>query len=118
MQNAVLRYGKKVIIGLLNLFLAVASVQTATLTYCLCDNFTDVMTDLYEYVNPKNGKHSPLISKEIYEIIMANADVSGTYFTWPLGDPGKNCCLGYHLRSQANGGTQGRGISFFQYRPN
>ena len=35
------------------------------------------MTDLYNYVNPKNGKHSPLISKETYDIIMANADVSG-----------------------------------------
>ena len=94
------------------------SVQTSNLTYCLCDHFTDVMTDLYEYVNPKNGKHSPLISKEIYEIIMANADVSDTYFTCPLEDPGKKCCLGYHLRSQAKGGTQGRGVSFFQYRPN
>ena len=38
--------------------------------------FTDVMTDLYNYVNPKNGKHSPLISKETHEIIMNNADVS------------------------------------------
>ena len=37
---------------------------------------TDVMTDLYNYVNPKNGKHSPLISKETHEIIMNNADVS------------------------------------------
>ena len=35
------------------------------------------MTDLYNYVNPKNGRHSPLISKETYDIIMANADVSG-----------------------------------------
>lgn len=34
------------------------------------------MTDLYNYVNPKNGRHSPLISKEAHEIIMANADVS------------------------------------------
>jgi len=34
------------------------------------------MTDLYNYVNPKNGKHSPLISKETHEIIMNNADVS------------------------------------------
>lgn len=40
------------------------------------DIFTDVMTDLYNYVNAKNGKHSPLISKETYEIIMNNADVS------------------------------------------
>ena len=96
----------------------VASLQTVTLTYCLCDHFTDVMTDLYEYVNPKNGKHSPLISKEIYEIIMANADVSDTYIICPLEDLGKKCCLGHHLRSQAKGGTQGRGVSFFQYRPN
>lgn len=36
--------------------------------------FSDVMTDLYNYVNPKNGKHSPLISKETHEIIMNNAD--------------------------------------------
>lgn len=50
------------------------------------------MTDLYEYVNPKNGKHSPLISKEIYEIIMTNADVSDTYFICPLEDP-KNAVL-------------------------
>lgn len=37
--------------------------------------FSEVMTDLYNYVNPKNGRHSPLISKETYDIIMANADV-------------------------------------------
>ena len=38
------------------------------------------MTDLYEYVNPKNGLHSPLISEHIHKIIMANADVSFIYF--------------------------------------
>lgn len=36
--------------------------------------FSEVMTDLYNYVNPKNGKHSPLISKETYDLIMENAD--------------------------------------------
>ena len=36
----------------------------------------EVMTDLYNYVNPKNGKHSLLISKETYDLIMENADVS------------------------------------------
>lgn len=36
--------------------------------------FSEVMTDLYSYINPKNGRHSPLISKEIYDIIMKNAD--------------------------------------------
>ncbi|XP_071786817.1 ribonucleoside-diphosphate reductase large subunit-like [Asterias amurensis] len=32
--------------------------------------FSDVMSDLYNYVNPKNGKHSPLISKWTFDIIM------------------------------------------------
>ncbi|XP_022086330.1 ribonucleoside-diphosphate reductase large subunit-like [Acanthaster planci] len=36
--------------------------------------FSDVMTDLYNYINPKNKKHSPLISKETYKIIMENKD--------------------------------------------
>lgn len=36
--------------------------------------FSVVMTDLYEYVNPKNDLPSPLISKETYDIIMTNAD--------------------------------------------
>lgn len=39
------------------------------------------MADLYNYVNPKNGKHSPLISKQVYEIIKANADVSKKVIT-------------------------------------
>lgn len=36
--------------------------------------FSVVMTDLYEYVNPKNNLPSPLISQETYDIIMTNAD--------------------------------------------
>ncbi|KAL9973373.1 hypothetical protein ACROYT_G019824 [Oculina patagonica] len=36
--------------------------------------FSEVMTALYNFVNPKNGKHSPLISKDTHEIIMKNAD--------------------------------------------
>ncbi|XP_054754792.1 ribonucleoside-diphosphate reductase large subunit-like [Lytechinus pictus] len=36
--------------------------------------FSAVMTDLYEYVNPRNGLHSPLISKETMDIINENAD--------------------------------------------
>lgn len=34
--------------------------------------FLHVSTILYEYVNPKTGKHSPMISKETYDVIMAN----------------------------------------------
>lgn len=36
--------------------------------------FTEVMTDLYEYENPRTGKKAPMISDEVYEIIMNNAD--------------------------------------------
>jgi len=34
------------------------------------------MEDLHSYVNPKNGKHQPMISDEVYEIIKENGDVS------------------------------------------
>ena len=37
--------------------------------------FTDVITDLREYIDPESKKHAPLISEEVYDIIMANADV-------------------------------------------
>lgn len=37
-------------------------------------SFSVVMTDLYEYVNPRTGKKAPLLSDEVYEIIMKNAN--------------------------------------------
>ena len=37
--------------------------------------FSQVMDDLYQYINPHLNRHSPLISSEVYEIIMANAEV-------------------------------------------
>ncbi|BFZ24519.1 hypothetical protein BsWGS_27558 [Bradybaena similaris] len=36
--------------------------------------FSDAMADLYNWINPKTGKHSPMISKETFDIIMKNAD--------------------------------------------
>jgi len=36
--------------------------------------FSDVVEDLYSYINPRTNKHGPLISKKIHEIIMANKD--------------------------------------------
>lgn len=36
--------------------------------------FSQVITDLYSYVNPKNGVHSPMISQEVYNIVMENKD--------------------------------------------
>ena len=37
--------------------------------------FTDVITDLREYIDPESKKHAPLISEEVYAIIMENAEV-------------------------------------------
>lgn len=36
--------------------------------------FSQVVSDLYNYVNPKNGVHSPMISKEVLDIVMENKD--------------------------------------------
>lgn len=33
------------------------------------------MEDLYSFVNPLNERHSPMISKETLDIILANKDV-------------------------------------------
>ncbi|MBP9599987.1 MAG: ribonucleoside-diphosphate reductase subunit alpha, partial [Lutibacter sp.] len=35
--------------------------------------FSEVMTDLYEYVNPRTGQKSPLLSDEVYKVIIDNA---------------------------------------------
>ncbi|KAE8214715.1 hypothetical protein CF319_g3206 [Tilletia indica] len=34
--------------------------------------FSSVITDLYEYINPKNNRHSPMVSEETYRIIQEN----------------------------------------------
>ncbi|KAJ7643829.1 ribonucleotide reductase alpha subunit [Roridomyces roridus] len=36
-------------------------------------SFSQVMKDLYTYINPKTGKSASLISKETYEVVEANA---------------------------------------------
>ncbi|KIW67617.1 ribonucleoside-diphosphate reductase large chain [Phialophora macrospora] len=36
--------------------------------------FSAVISDLYHYINPKNNKLSPMISKETYECVMRHAD--------------------------------------------
>src|SRR6056300_799374 len=37
-------------------------------------SFSETMTDLYEYVNPRTGKKAPLLSDEVYKIMEKNAD--------------------------------------------
>jgi ribonucleoside-diphosphate reductase alpha chain len=36
--------------------------------------FSEVMADLYDYVNPRTGKKAPLLADDVYEIIQANKD--------------------------------------------
>ena len=38
-------------------------------------SFSDVVKDLYEYIDPKTDKKAPLISDEDYDIIIKNADI-------------------------------------------
>lgn len=37
-------------------------------------SFSETMTDMFNYVNPRTNQESPLISDEVYEVIMANAE--------------------------------------------
>jgi len=36
--------------------------------------FSEVMSDLYTYVNPRTGKKAPLLSDEVYKVILDNKD--------------------------------------------
>jgi ribonucleoside-diphosphate reductase alpha chain len=38
-------------------------------------SFSDTVKDLYEYIDPKTAKKAPLISDEVYDIIIKNADI-------------------------------------------
>lgn len=37
--------------------------------------FSDVINDLYHYYNPKTQRKCPMVSKETYDVVMANKDV-------------------------------------------
>jgi len=37
-------------------------------------SFSETMADLYNYVNPRTGKKSPLLSDEVYKVIKKNAE--------------------------------------------
>jgi len=41
-------------------------------------SIVDVMDDLYNYINPHKGKHTPMNSKETLDIVLANKDVCNT----------------------------------------
>lgn len=39
------------------------------------DNFSETIAELYNYVCDKTGKHAPLITKELYDVVRENADL-------------------------------------------
>lgn len=67
------------------------------------DNFAALIRDLYNYVNPKNGKLSPLIAKDVHDIIQENADKIEAFIDYER-DFGysyfgfKTLCKGYLLQ--------------------
>jgi len=38
-------------------------------------SFSEVMEDLYTYINPRTGKKAPLLSDEVYKVIMDNKEI-------------------------------------------
>ena len=46
------------------------------------DIFSDVISDLRNYIDPESGKHAPLISEEVYDIIMKNKDVLNAHIDY------------------------------------
>ena len=43
------------------------------------ETFSEVITDLREFIDPESGEHAPLISQEVYDIIMANKATLDNY---------------------------------------
>lgn len=37
-------------------------------------SFSETVTDLYKYIDPKTGKHSPIVSESFYNIVIKHAD--------------------------------------------
>jgi len=38
-------------------------------------SFSEVMTDLYEYVNPRTGQKAPLLADDVYEVVQKNKEI-------------------------------------------
>ena len=45
-------------------------------------SFSEVVTDLREFIDPESGEHAPLISQEIYDIIIANKETLNDYIDY------------------------------------
>lgn len=50
-----------------------ARVAISNLQKQTTKKFSEVVDQLYKYINPKNNKHSPMVSKETWEIVQKNS---------------------------------------------
>ena len=46
------------------------------------DCFSEVITDFRDFIDPESGEHAPLISQEVYDIIMANKEKLDSYIDY------------------------------------
>ena len=46
------------------------------------DCFSEVITELRDFIDPESGEHAPLISQEVYDIIMANKEKLDSYIDY------------------------------------
>jgi ribonucleoside-diphosphate reductase alpha chain len=51
-----------------------ARISVSNLHKSTKKSFSETMEDLYLYVNPRNGKKAPLLSDEVYQVIMDNKE--------------------------------------------
>lgn len=51
-----------------------ARISVSNLHKSTKKSFSETMEDLYTYVNPRNGKKAPLLSDEVYQVIMDNKE--------------------------------------------
>ncbi len=45
-------------------------------------SFSETMHDMYHYVNPRNGQKAPLLSDEVYHVIMENAEFLNSHIIY------------------------------------
>ncbi len=55
--------------------LLAARIAVSNLHKNTTKSFSETMTEMYQYVNPRTGMASPLISDEVYEVIKENAEI-------------------------------------------
>ena len=59
-----------------------ANVSISNLHKNTKTTFSTVMKDLYDYVNPKNNKHSPVVSEDLINVIKKNSSKINSYIDY------------------------------------